>query len=234
MRKCLGVMVALLVVVLAADGADVSELTKQMKDKDAQVRRQAAKELSDLGPEAKEALAQLIAGLKDNDLYVRRFSAKAIGNIGPDASTAIPALRTGAMNPKETREVQEAIVAALGKMGKGSVETLIAAVKDAGKENEVRRRAIESLGDIGPEAREALVALVEALKGGPAAKKGPTQPSDFRMEICNALGLIANSKDDAAIKALETIAGEKSKNKALKAAANDAVKKIKNRTSGAE
>ena len=55
-------------------------------------------------------------------------------------------------------------------------------------------------------------------------------PGDLRMEICGALGLIANSKDDAAIKALGMIAGEKKgKNKALKSAANDALKKVKNR-----
>jgi HEAT repeat protein len=229
MRKWLGVIGALLVVVFSADGADVNELMKQLKDKDAEIRRQAAKELSELGPDAKEALAVLVNALKDKDLYVRRFSIQAIGNIGPEAATtAIPALRGAANNPRESKEVQEAIVVALGKLGKGGVELLITAMKDNGKDSDVRRKAIESLGGIGPDAREALVSLVESLQGNPATKKGPA-PGDVRIEICNALGQIASSKDDAVIKALEKVTMEKGRNRTLKAAAGSALKKIKER-----
>jgi HEAT repeats/PBS lyase HEAT-like repeat len=230
MRKWLGVFGALIVVVLSADGADVPDLIKKMRENDISVRRQAAKELSELGPEAKEALATLIKGLKDNDLFVRRFSAQAIGKIGPEASSALPALRNASMNPKESKEVQEAILSALGKLGKGGVDVLIAAIKDKSKEGDVRRKAIESLGDLGPDAREALTTLVEALgMAGGGAKKAMPASGDLRIEVCTALGLIANSKDDAAIKALEMITAEKSKNRALKSAASDALKKIKNR-----
>ena len=143
----------------------------------------------------------------------------------------MPALRAAAMDRKQSKEVQEAIIAALGKLGKNGVDVLIATLKDKDREVDVRRRAIESLGELGPDARSAVATLVEALQGGsPGGKKKEMAPGDLRMEICGALGLIANSKDDAAIKALGMIAGEKKgKNKALKSAANDALKKVKNR-----
>ena len=229
MKKWLGVIGALLVAVLPAGAADLDGLMKKMKDKDTDLRRQAAQELSELGPEAKEALPLLIQGLKDSDLFVRRFSAKAIGKIGPEASSALTALRSVALNPKETKEVQEAAIAALGKLGKGSVDVLVSTLKDKGKENDVRRKAIESLGDMGADARSALDTLVEALKGETMPKKGTTNSGDMRIEVVTAIGQIANSKDDAAIKAIEAIAAAKGKNKALKSAATDALKQIKKR-----
>jgi len=43
-----------------------------------EVRRAAAKELSEAGKEAKPAVTALTAALKDSDLYVRRFAAGVV------------------------------------------------------------------------------------------------------------------------------------------------------------
>src|SRR4051812_20969880 len=126
MRKAFGVVVALLVLGLSADAADVDDLIKKLKDKDSDVRRQAAKDLSDVGADAKPALSLLIRSLKDSDVYVRRFSAQAIGNIGADARSALPQMRAVLLDTRESKDVQEAVAAALGKMGNAGVDTLIA------------------------------------------------------------------------------------------------------------
>jgi HEAT repeat protein len=232
MRKATGIVTALLVLVLSANAADISNLITQMKAKDPDVRRQAAKELAEAGADAKPAVTVLSNALKDSDLFVRRFSAQALGNIGPDAAPAIPALRTALLNSRENKEVQEAAAAALGKMGKGGVEALIAVLKDSNKEPDVRRKAVESLGLIGPDAKSAIKPLVEALQGGTGTpKKGPVNNADIRTDICTALGEIATAKDEAAIKALQMVSGDKQnkKNKNLKSSATDALRKIKDR-----
>lgn len=234
MRKAVGIVAGMLLLALSADAADVSELIKKLKDKDPDVRRQAASALAEAGADAKPAVAVLTQSLKDSDVFVRRFSAQALGNIGSDASAAIPALRAVLNNPKESKEVQEAATAALGKMGKSGVETLIATLKNSSKDPEVRLKAAESLGQMGQDARSAIGALVDVLKappGGGGGKKA-TSPNnlDIRPDVCLALGEIATSKDDAAVKALESITGEKkNKNATLKNAARDALKKIRAR-----
>jgi HEAT repeat protein len=232
MRKLLGIVFAIFVLVLSADAADVKELVKKLKEKDPEVRREAVRELSDLGPEAKEALAELVKALRDNDLFVRRFSAQALGNIGPDAAKdALPSFKAIVISTREDKEVQEAVVVALGKMGKNGVNLLILTVKDPGKDTDVRRKAVESLGILGPDAHESVKVLLDALKGG--AMKGKTaNPSDLRIEVVTALGNIATPSDDAVMKALEGMAGDKGlrKQKALKEALNKALKDIKKRT----
>ena len=229
MRTALGIVTATLVLALSANAANIDELIQKMKDKDIDTRRLAAKELADAGAEAKPALGVLIKALKDKDVYVRRFSAQAIGSIGPDAKPALSALRALLLDTRESKDVQEAAAGALGKMGSGGVETLIAALKDKNKEPEVRRKATEALGQIGPDAHSAVAPLVEALKGGAAGKKGPANNADIRGEIVTALGQIASYKDEDALSALQAVAAEKSKNKTLKTAANDAIRMIKAR-----
>lgn len=233
MRKALGIVASLLLLALSADAADVSELIKKMKDKDPDVRRQAASALAEAGADAKPAVTVLTQSLKDSDVFVRRFSAQALGNIGPDAAAAIPALKAVMMNAKESKEVQEGAAAALGKMGKGGVDSLVAALKDTNKDPEIRLKAAESLGQMGADARGAIGALVDALKTPPGGGgKKATSPNnlDIRADVCAALGEIASAKDEAAVKALEGIAGEKkSKNKTLMTAAREALRKIKAR-----
>src|SRR5438132_8022338 len=93
MKKLLGSAAAFLCLVVSVQAADVEALVQQLKDKDPDMRRKAAKELTDVGAEARPAVPALTASLKDNDLFVRRFSAQALGAMGPDAPGALPALQ---------------------------------------------------------------------------------------------------------------------------------------------
>src|SRR5260370_40669517 len=124
MKKLLGAAAAFLCLVVSVQAADVEDLVKQLKDKDPDIRRKAAKELADVGADAKPAVPALVASLKDNDLFVRRFSAQALGAIGPDAQGALPALQKIVKDGNEKKEVQEAAVLAIGKMGRVSGKVL--------------------------------------------------------------------------------------------------------------
>src|SRR4051812_31795678 len=88
-----GVLALGIVAVTTAEGAEVADLISKLGNKDSDIRRAAAKELSEMGSEAKSAVPALLKALKsDKDLFVRRFSAEAIGNIGSDSRDAITAL----------------------------------------------------------------------------------------------------------------------------------------------
>ena len=209
----------------SADGAEVSDLVAKLKAKDSDLRRAAAKELSELGAEAKSAVPDLTRTLRDKDLFVRRYSAEALGNIGLDAKAAIPALTT-AMND-EKKEVAEAAVDALGKIGPDSIAALTSALKDANKDPNVRRKAAVGLGKLGLRAHSAVPAMTDIMTGKvKAGKKGKGNDDDIRIEIASALGSVAKSDDAAAIKALKGVSEGKQKNKALKKAAGDALRQI--------
>jgi HEAT repeat protein len=217
--------------VAAVHSADIDDLVKQLKDKEADVRRKAAKELADAGADAKPAVPVLVAALKDNDLFVRRFSAQALGAIGEDAQSALPALEKIVKDPNEKKEVQEAAIVAVGKMGKGSVKLLGAFVKDTNYEAALRRRAAEALGALGTDARDALPALTEALKGVVPKGKKLDKDTDIRLEAADALGNIAGPDDKEVLSALKAINAEKGakKNKTLFDTISTAVKKIEAR-----
>src|SRR5207248_1705481 len=68
------------------------ELTAQLKDKDAKVRRAAAQDLGRRGPRAVAATPALVEALADGAAEVRTAAAEAIGSIGITAKSAVPAL----------------------------------------------------------------------------------------------------------------------------------------------
>src|SRR5260370_37680230 len=78
-----------IVAVTAVQGAEVSDLIKKLSNKDVDVGREAAKDIGDVGAEAKDAVPALKKALRDSDLFVRRFSLESLGKIGPDAKRAI-------------------------------------------------------------------------------------------------------------------------------------------------
>jgi len=112
--------------------------------------------------------------------------------------------------------VQEAAAEALGKLGAGSVDALIAVAKDGKRDPLIRQKAIGGLATIGPDAKSAVPALTDAIKD-----------KDVRIDAAIALGAIGpNAK--SAVDALTEAAGDKKnkKDKAFKQAVNEAVKKI--------
>jgi HEAT repeat protein len=231
MRLSLSAIVFALCAGLASAQGDVKDLVVKLKDKDSDVRRAAAKDLSELGAEAKAAVPALTTALGDKDVFVRRFSAEALGMIGPEAKSAIGKLSTLMLD--ERPEVQQSAVVAITKMGSAGVLALTNAVKDANKSLEVRRKAAKGLGDIGKEARGAVPALTDVLTGkiksGEKAKKGMVN-EDIKVEVAAALGKIATKSDTDAIAALKAITEAKQRNKALLQAAVVSLKQITGET----
>jgi HEAT repeat protein len=231
MKTLLGVAATFLCLTLSVQAADVDGLVKQLKDKDSDVRRKAAKELANAGPEAKAAVPMLVAALKDSDLFVRRFSAQALGAIGEEAKSAMPALEKIIKDGNEKKEVQEAAVLAIGKLGSGSVEILGKIVKDLDNDITLRRRAAEGLAGIGLDAKDALPVLTDAVKGVVPKGKKMDNTNDIRLEAADALGNIASASDKEVLDALKSINADKGakRNKPLFDTINAAVKKIEAR-----
>jgi HEAT repeat protein len=225
MKRVLSLVFVALCVVLPARAAQVPVLAERLRSPDADVRRGAAKELYDLGPEAKPAVPDLARALKDSDLFVRRFAAQALGEIGPDARQALPALKAALSDSK--KEVVEAAATALGKLGAGGIATLTDVIKDKKQDVDLRKAAITALGTAGPGAKDAVPVLVDVLKDGmgkkPKKKKEPAG-TDLRVEAAVALGDIGPDAKDA-VPALQDLAGAKGKSP-LKSAARDALKSI--------
>ena len=216
MKTLLKAVGVVLCMTAAVHAAEVTELVAQLKNQDPALRRTAAKELGEAGANAKTAVPALSVALKDKDWHVRRFSALALANIGPDAKKATPNLAALLNNAKEQKEVQEAAAEALGKIGAGSVDALVKAVKDSDRDPMIRKKAIEGLAAIGPDAKSAVPALTRALKDG-----------TLRLDAAIALGDIGPGAKSALETLKETAANKKNKkDKAFKQAVKEAVRKI--------
>ncbi len=70
----------------------IPALKTALTDADPTVRRQAARALGQMGPEAEPAVAELTKALEDAAPEVREAAVQALGKIGPAAAPAIPAL----------------------------------------------------------------------------------------------------------------------------------------------
>lgn len=72
--------------------AAIPALKEALADDKPQVRRQAARALGKMGPDAEAAVSDLTKALNDADPTVREAAAQALGKIGPAAAPAIPDL----------------------------------------------------------------------------------------------------------------------------------------------
>jgi HEAT repeat protein len=227
MKRFIGAACVLFSLAGLTRAADVTDLVKQLQGSDPDARRAAAKSLSELGPEAKDAVPALVSALKDKDLFVRRFAAQALAEVGPDAAKqAVPALKAALTDTKT--EVVEAAAGALGKMGAEGVSALVALSKEKGRDMTLRKKAIEAIGKAGEEAKSAVPYLVELMKEAPAAK-GKMDVGEIRMAAIAALGDLGPVAKEA-VPALEAAAsGADKKQRELKMALNDALKKIKSK-----
>jgi HEAT repeat protein len=224
MTRFLG-LVGLLCATALASGAEVGELTKQLKNGDNETRRAAAKSLGEGGAGSKEAVPALIDALKDRDMFVRRFAAQALGDIGPDARAAVPAL-TAALNDGR-REVQTAAAQALGKVGSSGIATLLGILRDHDKDTATRRQAIDSLVALGKEAHSAVPVLTELVQENTGKNKKKAAPEDLRIDAATALGSLATSEDKATVETLRALTDKKAKTpRGLRQAANRALRDI--------
>ena len=91
----------------------LASLTEALKDKDASLRRLAARSLCEIGPPAKAVTAALIVALQDPDEGVRETVSEALGQIGEREAVG-PLI--AALRDKQVL-VRMSAAEALGKMG---------------------------------------------------------------------------------------------------------------------
>ena len=145
------------------NGPAISQLADDLQSGNTPERRNAASALSELGPEAAEALSALIPALDDKDTQVWFHAVTAIARIGPQALPAVPALledlaesgRRGA-NPKWYRSAF-----ALGSIGPVALPKLRPALKNS--DFRIRSGAAKALGWLGKKAAPAIPDLVKLL-----------------------------------------------------------------------
>ncbi len=200
-----------------AIAADADALIQKLRSSNVDERREAARGLAEMGPEAKAATKALTLSLSDKDRFVRRFSAQALGAIGvPASAQGVEPLGKLLVTSGESKEVQEAAATALGKMGTKAVDPLVAALKNKKLDNSVRQKAAESLGNLNESAVPAVPALIKALED-PAV----------RASAVGAIGQIGPPARSAE-KELREILEDKSlrRDKALRASVQNSLKKI--------
>jgi putative membrane-bound dehydrogenase-like protein len=170
---------------LDAIGAGSASIQAALKDPDASVRRQAARQLGTR--KAKEATDALIGLLQDNDLTVQFHAATALGRIG--ATSAIPALQA-ALTGKDLF-ARYAVFHALNRIGRANSSAWGEIVKGLESTNAaIREGSLFALRETyeeplvaalakAPRSAESVAALAE-LHRMPAAWKGQwwgTQPA---------------------------------------------------------
>ena len=183
-KMIIGAILALLVLLSPAWGKSVQELEKardvkgliqKLRDKDWDVRKDAAKALGKIGAPAVEPL---IAALRDKDSDVRYYAAYALGEIG-DKRAVKPLI--AALRDKDS-DVRYYAAEALGKIGdRRAVEPLIAALRD--KNSDIRYYAAYALGEIGD--KRAVKPLIAALGD---------KDSDVRAAAAASLGEIGDKR----------------------------------------
>jgi HEAT repeat protein len=122
-------------------------------------------------PEVLRLLIDLINDPNQEGLHAA--AATVAGHIGPEAKSTIPHLLKlfeckNLKEPKLGREIQPAILRALGKMGGAArevVPTIIGYCADPIlAQTPARHHAFGALGDLGPDAKEAIPFLIDCLQ----------------------------------------------------------------------
>jgi hypothetical protein len=70
---------------------EVQKYIEALKSTDIYIRRDAARALGEIGPEAKDAVPELVEALDDEDMDL--IAVWALGRIGPAAIVAVPAIK---------------------------------------------------------------------------------------------------------------------------------------------
>ena len=196
---------------------DNTKLIMELKSKDAEVRRAAAKSLGENGADDSKVSAALILALQDKDAFVRRFSAQSLGALKTQNKDAIPALASILNNPDEKKDNQNAAAIALGKIGSSSFSVLHSTLKNKTASMNVREKAIDAIGNLGKDAKSAVPDLIETLK-----------ENDLRLSSAVALRKIGSDAKQAKESLKSIVEDKKERDKSFKAAASAALKSIGN------
>ena len=161
--KISGTIFIFLMGALMAAAAEVDELISDLVDGDKVARREAARSLALIGPEAKAAVPALARALDDDEVQVFFWSATALANLGPAAHEATPELikRLSRGGRRYRDQVRLRVVTALTRIGPAAVPQLIDALGD--ESPSIRSGAAKVLGNMGPAAHEAVPRLFALL-----------------------------------------------------------------------
>jgi HEAT repeat protein len=159
-----------------------------------------------------------VAETSDNP-FKRLYALCALGHIGSQAAEAVPAL-IRMLNVRREGEDPEAVADALGGIGPGARAAVPALEKLlADDDKRIRSASARALSRIDPTVVAAVAALVEALD------------SDSDVEACESLGRMG-SVARAALPALERKVRQWKADERLRAAAAEALKKIRGEEAG--
>lgn len=126
-------------------------------------RRAAAKQLSQLGGDARPVMPALAAALIDPDRAVRGYCYNMLNRLRAPADILVPGLIAALRSPDPAIRVFGAgELGFIGPEAKAGVPPLIVALDD--EDESVRLNAIIALGRIGPAAKPAIPYLRELLK----------------------------------------------------------------------
>jgi HEAT repeat protein len=117
---------------------------------DVDLRRQAAVAIRNIGPEAKDAVPDLVEALRDPDEETRTNAALALGGIGENAASAVPALVRVVADPQQMSATRIEAAVALSRIGPvpaavQSIPTLLQVLENPNQDGKVRERIIWSL-----------------------------------------------------------------------------------------
>ncbi|MFL5340144.1 MAG: HEAT repeat domain-containing protein [Gemmataceae bacterium] len=145
-------------------GGDVTTLINALDHKDAKNRASAAKNLGEMGPDAKLAIRRLVKALKDPDELTSRCAAEALTKIGAPGKDDLPALLEAIKDPKvEVRRYASAAIGQIGPEASKAAQPLVDALIDT--DEQVRENLVRSLGSLGAGAKAAaLPGLTKALE----------------------------------------------------------------------
>ena len=151
----------------AGDSASAALGTVLTEDKDGDVRREAAKAITLLGPVAKSAVPALAKVLaSDPSAEVRQQAALALGRMGGEVRPAVGVMKVALKKDKD-KTVRLFVVRAFGNSLGRAVKEVLADLGECVRSDpsgEVRLAAIQEIAVLGPDAAEALPALRAATR----------------------------------------------------------------------
>lgn len=153
----------------------VPELRKAMKNDSLDIRRLTVITLGLIGPDAGDAVPDLLGLLSNTQSGLQDETAEALAGIGKPAVAALES----ALKQEQDAALRKRAILALAKVGKPAVPVLGKVLKD--KDASVRLQAVTALGRIGADGIEP---LVSALKD---------EDAEVRQEVARVLGTLSKS-----------------------------------------